>query len=67
MSLQVSDVKVSTINMAEWVDIFTEEKVQISSLARLVNSEYKDEQIKDVLLALAEVQQIKSLVISFKL
>jgi len=41
--------------MAEWVDIFTEEKVKINSLERLVSSEYKDEKIIETLQRLAEV------------
>ena len=52
-------MKQNTINMAEWLDIFTEEKVQISSLARLVDNEYKDKKIVDVLLRLAEVSLAK--------
>ena len=43
--------------MAEWVDIFTEEKVKINSLNRLVDNEYDDPQIIDLLLRLAEVQK----------
>lgn len=52
----MADIKISTINMAEWVDIFTEEKVKINSLNRLVDSEYTDPHIIDLLLRLAEVQ-----------
>ena len=41
--------------MSEWLDIFTEDKLQVESLKRLVDAEYKDEGVIDVLVRLAEV------------
>lgn len=32
----------STISIEEWIDIFTQEKVQLSSLQRLIDHEYSD-------------------------
>eukprot|EP00210_Caulerpa_lentillifera_P001267 g1223.t1 len=48
------DVIVSTINIAEWIDIFTEEKVKVTSLIRLIDQEYKDPKIIKILLDAAE-------------
>ena len=45
--------------MADWIDTFTEEKVQISSLTRLVKSEYNDPKTIEILLALAQVPRVK--------
>lgn len=44
-----------TINMAEWVDIFLHERGQISTLHQLLDTEYKDPKVVDMLLALLEV------------
>ena len=45
--------------MADWIDTFTEEKVQISSLTRLVKSEYSDPKTIEILHALAQVRRLK--------
>lgn len=53
---ETRDVVISTISAMEWVDIFTEEKVKVSSLKRLIDNEYRNEDVKTVLLNLAEVR-----------
>eukprot|EP00803_Ostreobium_quekettii_P008869 evm.model.scf_301.5 EVM.evm.TU.scf_301.5 scf_301:34014-50656(+) len=47
------DTKYSTINLFEWIDIFTEGKVCRSSLKRLIDHEYKDEKERKDLMRLA--------------
>ena len=51
--------EITTVNMADWIDTFTEEKVQISSLTRLVKSEYSDPKTIEILHALAQVRRLK--------
>ncbi len=59
VSQSSGNVEITTVNMADWIDTFTEEKVQISSLTRLVKSEYNDPKTIEILLALAQVHRVK--------
>lgn len=45
----------NAISVEEWIDIFTDEKITLAALIRLINTEYKDENTNDLLLKLAEV------------
>jgi len=46
--------KNNSINIEEWVEIFTEDKVQFESLERLMDQEYPEKRTRDVLMRLAE-------------
>ena len=59
VSQSSDNVEITTVNMADWIDTFTEEKVQISSLTRLVKSEYSDPKTIEILHALAQVRRLK--------
>ncbi len=59
VSQSSGNVEITTVNMADWIDTFTEEKVQISSLTRLVKSEYNDPKTIEILRALAQVHRVK--------
>ncbi len=59
VSQSSGNVEITTVDMADWIDTFTEEKVQISSLTRLVKSEYNDPKTIEILLALAQVHRVK--------
>lgn len=50
----VHDAQVeNTISIEEWIDIFTQEKVQMSSLQRLIDNEYSDQADLELLTKLA--------------
>lgn len=43
----------TTINITEWLDIFTEDKVHLGALVRLIDNEYKDKKQREYLMKLA--------------
>jgi len=43
----------TTINISEWLDIFTEDKVRLDSLVRLIDNEYKNKKQREYLVKLA--------------
>ncbi|CAD7699665.1 unnamed protein product [Ostreobium quekettii] len=47
------NTKYSTINVFEWIEIFTEGKVSVKSLERLIDQEYKDPKVREGLVRLA--------------
>lgn len=50
---QPEGIFTSTISVHEWVDIFSEDKVKMASLERLIDSEYKDRRTREALVDLA--------------
>lgn len=46
--------KNNSVSIEEWVDMFTEDKVHLQSLERLIDNEYKDKKTRKVLVRLAE-------------
>lgn len=46
------------INTLEWIDIFTENKVNMGSLKRLIDSQYRDENTRNAILRSCTVNHL---------
>lgn len=58
--------KNNSVSIEEWVDMFTEDKVHLESLERLIDHEYQDETTNKVLVKLAEGEKASVVMEEYK-